>query len=417
MGAAFSAFEVEGVCGAMDEKLNCGVKTIVNGTSRKKIAESLGGLKRGNIETNGDLAGIGTLLAFVIPTGISLAMGIVILINLWLHHFNRKRDVGNLLSHAPRPPRRRGPRYHAPNKEFQPGEYRRTISQTICDWLEAILLATADSQIILAIALGVNFLFVGKCQFTMYHFQMGLTILEIACVNAVLAFTLLRHYWKAPLAAIIRLCGLGTVLYFLGVTLQILKVRSYAAERLPPDSRLDSLILLKAACFLDKDFKRLVFDNLTPKDFEAVGQLQYKGRRNPEWIIWFILTSFTCIVFVFRILFAIGGAVAGEGSSLRRKLGAARDGAFKAKTRLVYCSLTWIACLVITCFQAYYAFKLRDWAHDSGWMKGKTDSLANEERNVYGFGQLAALFAMGGLLTASLDRMEFRFSSILGREE
>ena len=58
-----------------------------------------------------------------------------------------------------------------------------------------------------------------------------MTILEIACVNAVLAFTLLRHYWKAPLAAIIRLCGLVAVLYFLGVTLQILKVRSYAAER------------------------------------------------------------------------------------------------------------------------------------------------------------------------------------------
>ena len=59
MGAAFSAFEVEGLCGAMDEKLNCGVKTTVNGTSRKQIAETLGGLTRGNIETNGDLAGIG----------------------------------------------------------------------------------------------------------------------------------------------------------------------------------------------------------------------------------------------------------------------------------------------------------------------------------------------------------------------
>ena len=57
MGSAFSAFEVEGECGAIDEKLNCGVKTVQNGTSR--IAESLGGLKRGNIETNGDLAGIG----------------------------------------------------------------------------------------------------------------------------------------------------------------------------------------------------------------------------------------------------------------------------------------------------------------------------------------------------------------------
>ena len=59
MGAAFSSFEVEGICGAMDEKLNCGVKTMVNGTSRKQIAESFGGLTRGNIETNGDLAGIG----------------------------------------------------------------------------------------------------------------------------------------------------------------------------------------------------------------------------------------------------------------------------------------------------------------------------------------------------------------------
>ena len=158
----------------------------------------------------------------------------------------------------------------------------------------------------------------------------GLTILEIACVNAVLAFTLLRHYWKAPLAAIIRLCGLATVLYFLGVTLQILKVRSYAAERLPPDERLDSLILLKAACFLDPDFKRLVFDKLTPKDFEAVGNLEYKGRRNPEWIFWFMLTAFTCIVFFFRIIFAIASAMGGEGSSWRGRLGAAREGALKA---------------------------------------------------------------------------------------
>ncbi|KAH7114253.1 hypothetical protein B0J11DRAFT_540511, partial [Dendryphion nanum] len=250
----------------------------------------------------------------------------------------------------------------------------------------------------------------------MYHFQIGLAILEIACVNAVLAFTLLRHYWKAPLAAVIRLGGLGTVLYFLGVTLDILKVRSYAAERLPPEERLDSLILLKAACFLDKDFKRIVFDKLTATDYQAVGDLEYKGRRNPEWIFWFLLTVFTCIVFVFRMVLALIDTTASEGSTWRQRLGAAREGAFKAKTRLVYCSITWAVCLIITIHQANYAFTLRRWAHDSGWMKGKQEFFANEEKNVYGFGQLAALFAMAGLLISSLDRMEFRVSSIFGKD-
>lgn len=273
--------------------------------------------------------------------------------------------------------------------------------------LQAALQAITDSQILLSLALNFSFFVLGKCQMSLYHFRLGLDIIEIACANSFLSLLLVRDYWKAPASAILRLFALTLSIYLLYSLLDIQQERGYSAERLPPPERNNSLVLLKALCFLNKDLSDAVFANrtdatftnstdqffataianqtinyvtLTKEEYEAVGPLDYT-KSHPEWIFvnaLIVNLVLTIVYAVFRFL---------------RKI---TPNGISHFIFFSYCLGTWIFCLVVLCGNASYIFDLRQWVNGSGWFG--TDS-----ENYVGLGQWAALMAMGGVLFSFLD--------------
>lgn len=131
---------------------------------------------------------------------------------------------------------------------------------------QAFLLATSDSQTLLALAYGVNFLSAGKCDLSAYHFTIAVKIGLIICSNFVMSNFIIRKFWNVPLSAFLRYVSILLLIASLGWMTSYQNRRSNP-EWQPPSTRSSSAILLPASCFLDADldiFKKI--DNGTKLD-------------------------------------------------------------------------------------------------------------------------------------------------------
>lgn len=61
-----------------------------------------------------------------------------------------------------------------------------------------------DAQILLSLAVSLNFIVRSKCTLSLYHLRIALNLILIGCTNFVLAYTIVRNYWRAPIAGFVR---------------------------------------------------------------------------------------------------------------------------------------------------------------------------------------------------------------------
>jgi hypothetical protein len=309
------------------------------------------------------------------------------------------------------PSRFRGDRhFHRLSAEKQ----RRIVQQvkedaeTWYDFFETALRAISDAQILLALALAISFIILDDCNLLQYHWDVGVRLLLLACANYLQTLAYVRRIlrpFQATLAAILRFLAVLAILFILGSILVAQYVtplpsgqQRYVPEVVPPNTRNDSAILLKAICFLDRDSQQY-FGTLDDQDLQSIG-LYPSNVPAPEWIFWILLVVAIGLVGIARIIIAC----------CHRKQSEAVDiptANFKSRTcpspyEIMYWVLPWLLTVAVFIYSAATIAGLRGWAGGSGWLATNPDG-SNPENSVGGFGQTASLVALAAVLITGLD--------------
>ncbi|KAM0440014.1 hypothetical protein ACHAPT_001116 [Fusarium lateritium] len=493
--------------------VNCGIQFAQNGS-----LSSVGNVTRGEFKPNADVAGIGTVLALVIPTGIGLFVSLIIGIALILdripgiYRFLRRRpllrdlvpspnqipveppsDSEPLIHHttssttlessnpgyeqvplqdhpehsqnergsastyyddhperherrAQRTPQSRsrhhwtrpqakGTTYYRPitqrNVEHAVAEQfttrkrntitlklsqiqdfsdRNTLSETRYDMLEAIMLCIPDSQLLIALALGLSFASRSKCTTSQYHMSIVVWLSLIACTNFCLAFTLVRNFWRSKPAGIIRLICFTGVLVFLMFVFIWQRRTGWTTESWPPDERKDSLILFNAICFMQEQHLRN-FTHLSETQYKTVGKLVSTSQPFSEldllsYLIICIISVITLIIRVYQFSrFRTNGPPREPHTKDDNK--GLRSLPVKTWLLMTWWLASWLSCGIIYIVATRRIFHLRSWIADSGWMESDEFS-SNPENDVRGFGQVTPLVATGAIILAAMDTMRPR---------
>ncbi|KAI4206291.1 MAG: hypothetical protein LQ346_001187 [Caloplaca aetnensis] len=333
-------------------------------------------MARGSLKVDGDdIAGVGIIVAFFLPSIISLLISFILILPSLSSRGKGKK--GGLKGIVPR----------LGHGGFPERAYNS---------LESILRAISDIQILLALSLAMSVVVFGICRTIQYHFEIGINLLLLACANYLQTLGLTRHYWRswpAALAAFIRLLAVIGIYFCFGWILAIqnsspdtLRKHQFVAERMPGDNKTDSVVFLKAACFLDPYFQNNTFVPLEPAERTSIGLHENNGRA-PEWLLGIMLVLLTgiafitCLVQVFR----------GPPKTTKRM----------TVLRLVYRCSIWLLSLAVLCYCAATVFGLRSWVSKSGWLQPVEKG--NPDDSVRGFGQTAALVLLAAMVIAALE--------------
>ncbi|KAL9026500.1 MAG: hypothetical protein Q9196_004842, partial [Gyalolechia fulgens] len=236
----------------------------------------------------------------------------------------------------------------------------------------------------------------GICRTLQYHFEIGVNLLLLACANYLQTLGLTRHYWRswpAALAAFMRLLAVIGIYFCFGWILAIqnsssdtLRKHQFVAERMPGENKRDSVVFLKAACFLDPGFQNNTFVPLDPGQRTNIGVHENNGQA-PEWffgIMLMVVTGIaliTCLVQVFR----------GPTKTTKRM----------TVLLAIYYASIWLLSTAVFCYSAATIFGLRSWVSKSGWLQPVERS--NPDDSVRGFGQTAALVLLAAMVIAALE--------------
>ncbi|KAF4461641.1 hypothetical protein FALBO_11554 [Fusarium albosuccineum] len=302
----------------------------------------------------------------------------------------------------PRPPDNTRPSLR---KSIRPKETnyhtRNSFPERSYDVLEAILFCIHDSQLLLAIALGLSFHLGTNCSTSQYHLDIAMNLSIIGCISFLLAFTLVRNYWAAPIASAIRIACFGAVLYFIALTTTNQLNAGLSPEYQPPSSRNDSLILLEAVCFLNKtysnDLNRTIGDQtgLVGRLGEDIPFMSY---HKSIWVVG--IASLVSALFRLGQFFRYGT----DGPARKtRSPGSVKSIDFWSCVLVFWWFVTWSGCLWVYIWTVHHVLSIREWVSNSGWIESD-DFSSNPENDIRSFGQIAAIVASGSIAIAAFDR-------------
>ena len=261
--------------------------------------------------------------------------------------------------------------------------------------VRALVISTADAQSIIALTYAINFGMSGKCTVSAYHFSVGVNTILCACATIILSVIMVRDFWKAFCAALIRFSISISLLAILGRILVYQYFRPLAPEAIGwlPDKRnnTDSSIFVPIACFLDPDLDP--FKGLSNVRVEWLGG-RAQSKNQPEIYLYILLV----------LCFLLG-----HGSHIYRRKDRYGQSAStsQAPKRINGWSILYYFFTLVTCSLVYlmcwgHNWLIRDFVDGSGWIVGGRTN-ENPERNVNSIGQLLPLVAIGWVVINGLD--------------
>jgi len=227
--------------------------------------------------------------------------------------------------------------------------------------LRGLLIAVADSLLVITISFGISFSLKGKCTLTAYHYNVGIDLILLSCASQVISVLVVRDYWKTKTAALARTVVSCFILAILGRFLHYQFQRPKSPEYMSRFvwERTDSALLLPMACFLDPDLDP--FRGHSTHRVDNVGGFR-KSSESPEFTFYIVLVA--CFV-------------AGHGAHAVRRWRASREPSTARHSSCfgfftgAYWVLTLTSCGFIYVWCWFHMFTLRTWANNSGWL---TDS-------------------------------------------
>ncbi|KAI0405967.1 hypothetical protein F4802DRAFT_126891 [Xylaria palmicola] len=265
--------------------------------------------------------------------------------------------------------------------------------------LRALVMLTADTQSVLALAYGINFGTSGKCTTSAYHYSMGLSTILCACTSVTFSVLIVHDYWRARVAAFLRF-SVAAVIFAVLIRFQVYQYyRGFAAEPVgwffyeKPAGSVDSTVLVPIACFLDPELNPLT--GLSNAQIRRVGG-RYNSRSQPE--IYFSV-SVAVIFFLGHLKHWL--------THFREWVGS-RPGDIDRRKAWYYTvhrsyNTWWLPLLawgfpLAGCIFAYvtswtHMQVLRNWVHGSGWMAGGFSD-KNPERDLTSLGQVIPIVTL-----------------------
>ncbi|CZR68903.1 uncharacterized protein PAC_18804 [Phialocephala subalpina] len=262
------------------------------------------------------------------------------------------------------------------------------------DILEAIIFCISDGQILLSLAFSFSFLISARCTTSQYHFQLGLNLWLTATTGAVLAFAIVRNYFRTFYSGLFRLVALiGSLIFSLGLPL-ILQVNSgFASETTPSDSRNNSQIFLNALCFMDPSFRSVVVDDQI-NNTAVIGSCTTHPELSQEFVSWVVICIIWAIIVLGRFGLSATSLFQGDYSSPDPDAGSRVELTFWC-----FLMLVWSFALGVFSYRTNLILNLHRWVANSPWIEDP-----GAETHVRGFGQYAAIFSMACIILAALDQ-------------
>lgn len=267
------------------------------------------------------------------------------------------------------------------NPNSRKGGWNARVPEHAYNFLESVLRAISDIQILLALALGLSVVVFGVCRTLQYQLNISVNLLLLACTSYLQTLGLTRHYWRswlASMAALLRLLAVVGIYFCFGWILAIQNTfrseHQFVAQRMPRRSQTDSAVFLKAACFLDPNFQNNTFVALDEAERTHIG-LQDNDGPAAEWVLGILLAVVTTLVLIISIPFF-----------MRRF---PRQSKKNTVLHKIYYAFIWIPCAVVFGYSCSTVSGLRSWVSKSGWLQsGERGSPLD---GVRGFGQTAAV--------------------------
>ncbi|KAF4635912.1 hypothetical protein G7Y89_g2182 [Cudoniella acicularis] len=229
-------FNVLSACNA--EKVNLSEACTVQFDSSNEF-QSIGNISKGNLTAEPGIAGMGVWIGTAYTLLVILAVfGVV------AFEYAPRWVFGRILKQNSR-----GHMYVTrPIWAFSdPQDNESKFRQAI----RSLVLGIADTQMVLVIAQTLNFVTLGKCSLSAYHFRAAIDAMLISFSCVVLSVAAVRSYWRSKPTAILRL--IFSIGIYICISIVIYSGTSYATDWPPPTSTNDSLIVFPVACLLEND--------------------------------------------------------------------------------------------------------------------------------------------------------------------
>ena len=167
----------------------------------------------------------------------------------------------------------------------------------------------------------------------------------------------------------------------------------FVAEHIPPSTRNDSVMFLRAACFLDPNFQERAFKPLVPAERDIIG-LEIKKTKSRETIVFLLLVGLSGICVILQAVW--------YGVRHWKSLEKLPHSIFGVNATLL-CLVPWIFCSFILIASTKNIYELRSWADRSGWLQ--LEETGNPENSVNGYGQMLTIASAFAILIPLLENI------------
>ena len=289
----------------------------------------------------------------------------------------------------------------------------------------------SDQQVFTGAAYALTLRYWQGCKISAYHYNIVGNMMLISCATHLLSVTIVRHYWRYPALAFLRvLCitGVFTVTGLLMVNQNASDAEIRFPTDVPPANATSSLLFLSAACFeTDKSPLHDTFKNTT-SDAEAffAKNIRDSAPGNTingwNWYILLLLYYAAAIVAEGVRFVRRRKGQAGWGGTLARQVSRIIKPRSNLRKLMTYGNIAYLVGGILVSAIAVvnsinYIFKLRNWVARSGWIE--EDNGVNPENDWSSFGQLVPIFMSGFILFSIAQivsgRSCFFFVMLLGK--
>jgi hypothetical protein len=239
------------------------------------------------------------------------------------------------------------------------------------------MLNVSDAQTMLAIAFGINFGLLAKCNMTAYHFGVALDTILICLSTIIFSFTMVKDYWKTWATAIIRF--VASIIIFISLGAFTISNRGNFPQWPLGDQATDNLALLPAACLQNNNLFQQLNSSLSDNDRNSLNLGKVTTLRTEEVFFYILVVMFFVGIASHPIRQCCGRKVAQHKGTKRHK-------GWRTTWILIRCIPIAIA---IKCWRDIAVS--RTWAAKSGWLNNSGPHHQDAELNAGNIGQVLAL--------------------------
>lgn len=136
-----------------------------------------------------------------------------------------------------------------PRDEKRESLGRKWVAFDLSQLFETVIISCSDQQVFTGGAYALSLRFWKGCTITAYHYNVIAKMLLLTCATHLMSVAIVRHYWRYPLLAFVRVVVITGVFIVTGLLLGNQNAtRAAFPTSVPTSTKANSLIMMRAAC-------------------------------------------------------------------------------------------------------------------------------------------------------------------------